>query len=101
MADPTAPPEPPSLRLLRRLVTTLTLVMILGMITVVTVLVLRLRQPLPPVLPDAVTLPEGASAHAVTFGEGWFAVVTTGDEILIFDAASGALRQRVVLTPAP
>ncbi|WP_116131621.1 DUF6476 family protein [Tropicimonas sp. IMCC34043] len=49
------------------------------------------------VLPDTLELPAGATVTAFTQGDGWWAVVTNGDEILIFDAASGALRQRVAV----
>ena len=50
-------------------------------------------------LPDRVTLPDGAEARAFTQGTDWFAVVTDGDEILIYDRATGALRQRVAVEP--
>ncbi len=46
-------------------------------------------------LPDQVTLPEGVRADAVTMGQGWYAIVTDDDRILIFDRASGELRQSV------
>jgi hypothetical protein len=45
-------------------------------------------------------LPEGARALAFTQGRDWYAVVTERDEILIFDRATGALRQRVAIKPA-
>jgi hypothetical protein len=45
-------------------------------------------------------LPDGKSAMAVTQGTDWFAVVTTDDEILIFDRITGQLRQSVTITPA-
>lgn len=104
MSDPTTPdaPEPvlpPSLRLLKWLVIALTLTMIGGVITVVALLVTRLPQASSagaPKLPDVITLPEGAKAAAVTFGEDWFAVVTTDDRILIF-GPDGSLRQEVPL----
>ena len=69
---------PPSLRLLKALVIVLTLVMIGGVITVVALLVTRMPQALNgvPVLPEAIQMPEGAKAQAVTFGPGWIAVVT-------------------------
>jgi len=100
MTDPTEPksPEPPNLRFLRLLVTVLTAVMIVGVATISVVLVMRLSAPQRPALPDEIALPEGATARAVTFGAGWYAVVTAGDEILIFEAGSGALRQRIAIT---
>jgi Flp pilus assembly protein protease CpaA len=93
---------PPSLRLLKWLVILLTLSMIGGVITVVWLLVTRMPASLatpPPRLPDGLALPEGAEAVAVTFGQGWIAVVTSGDHILIFDA-DGSLRQDVPVSAA-
>jgi Family of unknown function (DUF6476) len=68
---------------------------------VVGLLVTRMPQTLAPVgprLPDGFALPEGATAQAVTFGEGWVAVVTKDDRILIF-GREGKLRQEVALAP--
>ena len=104
MSDPIPAPEvpqPPSLRFLKALVILLTLTMIAGVITVVAVLVTRMPQAFSapgPTLPENFALPEGVEAQAVTFGEGWVAVVTGDDRILIF-AADGRLRQEVRLTP--
>ena len=75
------PALPPSLRFLKGLVIVLTLTMIGGVITVVGLLVTRMPQSLGPrplpALPAAVTLPAGARAQAVTFGQGWVGVVVT------------------------
>jgi Flp pilus assembly protein protease CpaA len=106
MSDPTTPDAPdaalpPSLRLLKWLVIVLTLTMIGGVITVVGLLVTRMPQAFStvgPRLPDGFALPEGAEARAVTFGEGWIAVVTGDDRILIF-RSDGSLRQEVLLSP--
>ncbi len=74
--------------------------MILGLITIVALLVIRLNAPAPaPVLPDAITLPDGVGAEAVTMGRGWIAVVTDGNKILIYDAETGLIRQSVDLKP--
>ena len=88
-------PDPLNLRVLRILVTVLTVTMIVGLITVVTVFVTRFESGTPVALPDAVTLPEGVTARAVTFGSDWYGVVTDTDQILIFDRTDGALRQTV------
>lgn len=82
--------------------TVLTAVMIVGLVTIVALLVIRLQAPGPAALalPDMVELPEGARALAFTQGRDWYAVVTEGNEILIFDRATGALRQRVEIKPA-
>ncbi len=80
---------------------TLTLTMIVGVIVVVALLVTRMpqaRRSLPP-LPAEITLPEGKQALAVTQGGDWYAIVTTDDHILIFDRASGELRQDVTISP--
>jgi hypothetical protein len=39
------------------------------------------------------------TARAVTFGEGWVAVVTDQDEIVILNNLSGAIEQRVKIEP--
>lgn len=96
--DDAPPPEalPPSLRFLKLLVTVLTATLILGVIAIVALLVTRLpRGGMPSALPQAITLPDGTTPMAFTQGSDWYAVVTAEDEILIFDRATGALRQRV------
>ena len=74
--------------------------MILGLITVIGLLVIRL-QAIPasaPVLPDEVALPEGVTAEAITFGRGWYAVVTGDGRILVYDAESHALLSETAVT---
>jgi hypothetical protein len=94
--------EARNLRFLRVLVTVLTAVMIVGLVTIVALLVIRLQTPAPAALPlpETIALPDGERALAFTQGRDWYAVVTDADEILIFDRATGALRQRVKITPA-
>jgi hypothetical protein len=72
--------------------------MIVGVATIATVLVLRLSAPQRAALPAEVSLPEGVTARSVTFGAGWYAVVTDAEEILIFETGSGALLRRVPIT---
>ena len=102
MSDPTDAPDqslPPSLRLLKWLVIALTLTMIGGVITVVALLVTRMPQAMgAPELPAGLALPAGTATQAVTFGDGWVAVVTEDDRILIF-GRDGQLRQEVRLAP--
>jgi len=76
----------------------LMLTMIVGVITVVSVIVTRMPQPTRPLpaLPAAITLPEGVRARAITFGEGWTAVVTSQDRLLIF-GSDGRLWQEVAV----
>lgn len=86
---------PPSLKLLRLLVILLMVTMIGGFLVIVGLFVTRMPGGGQVALPDRVTLPEGAAAQAVTRGRDWFAIVTEDDRILIYDAATGALRQTV------
>ena len=74
--------------------TVLTVVMIGGVLVVIALLVTRLNRDTP-ILPEQISLPDGARAIAFTQGTDWYAVVTSEDEILIFDRLSGSLRQRV------
>lgn len=90
-------PDAGALRLLRRLVTGLTAVMIVGVVILVGLLVTRLTDTAP-ILPETLSLPEGAQAEAVTVGKTWVAVVTKDQRILVFDRLTGALRQTVELT---
>ncbi len=83
-----------------RLVTVLTATMILGLLAIVALIVIRLADRAP-VMPQSVTLPDGARAVAVTQGEGWYAVVTDDDRILIFDRATGDLSQTVTVERQP
>ena len=70
--------------------------MIFGVLTIIILLVIRLMQEPPEVaIPDNLELPAGKVALAVTFGEGWTAVVTTDDEFMVFDSRTGELRQSV------
>ncbi len=74
----------------------LLVVMILGFLVLIGALVMRLNAKSPP-LPDRVDLPEGVTAKAFTQGDGWFAVVTDDNRILIFDQLTGQLSQTVQL----
>lgn len=71
--------------------------MIIGVVTIVTLLVMRFTEVDRISLPDSIELPEGVGALAFTQGEGWFAVVTDRDEILIFSRLTGTLEQRVAI----
>jgi hypothetical protein len=86
------------LTLMRRLVTSLLVVMILGFLLLIGLLVTRFPTMSTPIgfdLPENITLPDGAQAQNFTRGVDWIAIVTTDNEILIFDAASGDLRQTI------
>lgn len=93
------PIEPANLRFLRRLVTVLTAVMICGLLVIIGLFVTRLgvtQSAMP--LPETITLPDGATAQAFTQAADWYAVVTTGNQILIYSRETGKLRQTVTLT---
>ncbi|MFW2542086.1 DUF6476 family protein [Primorskyibacter sp. 2E107] len=93
-------PEPPQLRFLRLLVTVLTGVMIAGIVLILFLIWHRYSNARAP-LPEVITLPSGAKATAYTQGSDWYAVVTADDEILIFDRATGSLRQTLRIDSAP
>lgn len=78
--------------------TALTGTMIVGVLTIVVLLVIRLQTPAPPSLPEDLTLPEGVSAEAVTFGQGWIGVVTDDGRFLILDQTTGAVLDSVAVT---
>tara|TARA_R110002110_G_scaffold27445_1_gene99738 strand:+ start:472 stop:765 length:294 start_codon:yes stop_codon:yes gene_type:complete len=96
MDDPIDIKEPANLRFLRRMVTVLTAVMIFGVLVVTALLVTRLSGKGPD-LPETITLPDGTTATNFTQGSDWYAIVTTDDQILIYDRLSGKLRQTVTL----
>ena len=72
--------------------------MIVGVLAIVVLLVIRLQTPAAPSLPGDLTLPEGVTARAVTFGQGWVGVVTDDDQILLFDAESGEMIEAIEIT---
>ncbi len=73
--------------------------MIAGFITIVALFVMRFSDMQSVEVPDEITLPDGARASAFTRGEGWFAIVTDDDEILIYNRVTGNLRQRIKIMP--
>lgn len=89
---PTSQTEVKNLRFLRILVTTLTVTMIFGVLAIVALLVIRFTQePQTIALPDEILLPDGATAYAFTRGPDWYAVVTSENLILIYDAQTNTL----------
>lgn len=80
------------MKVLRRLVTILMATMIIGLVVLIGLVVMRITsEPAKIGLPDNITLPQGVKAAAFTVGNGWYAVVTKQDEILIYDQGSGEL----------
>ncbi len=78
------------------LVTVLTGVMIAGIVLILFLIWHRYTNARAP-LPEVITLPSGAEASAYTQGSDWYAVVTEDDQILIFDRATGDLRQTIAV----
>ena len=97
-SDPPEIPEPANLKFLRVLVTILTASMIAGVLVIIALIVIRYNDQRAP-LPETIELPDGTTATAFTQGPDWYAVVTAGDEILIFDRATGTLRQTLKIAP--
>ncbi len=97
--DENGAPDAKTLRYLKALVTILTVTMIGGFLTIVGLFVMRFAEMNRVELPDTITLPDGSTASAFTRGEGWFAVVTEEDEILIYSRVTGNLRQRIRIEP--
>lgn len=94
MDDTPEPVEPANLRFLRQLITVLTVVMIGGLVVVVGLLVTRFYSS-GPEMPESIELPDGTKATAFTRGDTWYAVVTADNQILIFDAMTGQLKQTI------
>ncbi|MEO3415272.1 DUF6476 family protein [Roseovarius sp. CAU 1744] len=93
----TQPVDPALVKYLRILVTVLTVTMILGFIVIVVLFVTRFSAAFKPDLPDTITLPDGSTPTAFTRGDGWYAVVTGDDKILIFNEETGELRQTIAI----
>lgn len=94
------PPLPASLRLLKALVILLLIVMILAVPSVVWLLAQRLPQAQGalPALPPALALPAGTEVKAVTFGQGFVAVLSGEDRLFLF-GSDGRLLQEMALEP--
>lgn len=99
--DDTAPTLPASVRALQWLVIGLTASMIGGVLAVVWVVVTRFPTPPTPPVPETLALPAGAEAFSITQGRDWVGIVTTDNRILIYNRATGTLRQTVTVTAGP
>ena len=93
------PVDPALVKYLRGLVTVLTLTMIGGFLVIVFLFVTRFSGPAQTVLPEEITLPEGVSAQAFTRAASWIAIVTTDDQILVYDLSGRLLEQLRVTLP--
>lgn len=92
-----SPEAIPHLRFLKLLVAGLAVAMVIGLAAIIVILWTRLGAAPLPELPDSVSLPNGATAAAVTFAGDRLIVVTDGDEVLVYDSA-GKLSQRIELS---
>ncbi|MGR3512794.1 MAG: DUF6476 family protein [Paracoccaceae bacterium] len=90
-------PNEGTLRYLKTLVTVLTLTMIVGLVTIIGLFVSRFSASNDITFPDSITLPDGTVATAFTQGADWYAVVTEGNEILIYSRLTGALAQQIAI----
>jgi hypothetical protein len=70
--------------------------MLIGVVVVVGLLVTRLSSKGPD-LPEMITLPDGSEATAFTQGDTWYAIVTSGNEVLIYNRTDGTLKQTITL----
>ncbi|WP_135501572.1 DUF6476 family protein [Roseovarius aestuariivivens] len=95
------PVDPALVKYLRFLVTTLSATMIIGLVVIIGLLVTRFSGTSAPAFPDRITLPDGTVPIAVTKGDGWYAIVTKSNEIMVFDADTGKLRQTIQITTQP
>lgn len=84
--------------------TILTASMIAGLVTIIILIVIRVPNvirtvddPIP--LPAELTLPDGTTAATFTQGNDWYAIVTTDNEILIFNRDGSGLRQTIKILP--
>lgn len=89
------------LRYLKTLVTALTVTMIVGFIVLIAVVVMRFNAEGSVPLPDALALPAGTTATAITRGPDWLGVVTDDGRILIYGLDGTMLRQEITVAPAP
>ena len=82
------------------LVSALAGVMILGLLVLITLIVIRFRTPPAPALPTLpaeITLPDGEQAQAITAGPGWYLIVTTDGQALVY-TPDGVLQSETPLT---
>ncbi|SDE16515.1 hypothetical protein SAMN05421538_104205 [Paracoccus isoporae] len=86
----------PHLRFLKLVVGGLAAGMVAGLAVIALILWVRLGTPPLPELPEAVTLPAGHGAVAITFAGERIIVLTDRDELLVYDL-SGVLQGRVSL----
>ncbi len=87
-----------TLRFLKTLVTVLTVTMIAGVVAITALLVIRLQTPAPPGLPDQIALPAGTEARGFSRGDGWLAVITTDNRILIYGLDGATVLQEIEIT---
>lgn len=93
--SPEVLPEPANLRFLRRLVTGLTATMIIGLVAIFVLIVMTFSRASNIQTLTDIKLPAGVTATSYTKGSDWYAIVTTDDQILIYNADDQTLRQTI------
>ena len=71
--------------------------MIGGLLVIIALIVIRFSASTP-ILPDQIVLPAGKTATAFTQGPSWYAVVTSENEVLIFNRSTGEITQTIAIT---
>lgn len=84
---------------LKILVAVLTVTLIIGFLTIVGMFVYRFNSigetsGLSP-LPEQISLPQGTEIEAFTQAEEWYLILTSENELLIYDRQTNELKQKV------
>ncbi|MXZ49906.1 MAG: hypothetical protein F4073_09045 [Rhodobacteraceae bacterium] len=96
---PENPSEPTGLKWLKILVAVLTVTLIIGFLTIVGMFVYRFNSigdsPVLSPLPDEISLPQGTEIDAFTQAEDWYLILTSENELLIYDRQTNELTQKI------
>ena len=91
--------EPAGLKWLKILVAVLTVTLIIGFLTIVGMFIYRFNSigddAVMSPLPDQINLPQGVEINAFTQAEDWFLILTSENELLIYDRGTHKLIQTV------
>ena len=58
---------------------------------------MAMREPPPQVFPDRIALPLGVVAETFSVSEKWYAIISTEDEVIIFDRSTREMTHRIEL----
>ncbi len=75
--------------------------MILGLLVLIVLIVIRFRaDPTPlPSLPPQITLPADITVQAITAGPGWFMIVTTDGQALVYGTDGNLVSENKLTLP--